>query len=221
MFFLIIFQSKRPRKAVNYANDDLEIDDEGKSLDQGNQKRSNEEATEHETSRNQSLCGDATADFSRKNLQKGEDCAPDLSRDFQEAGGFMGVDKNERDQLDSRDDDPTSTDDFSKDYLTMGGGFCVDEDEKGDPANAGTIRENSDLEAELGTDPAQAVCSLQKFADELQSRPTCQPDTELNLDCPNATIGPSMPKNTGDDTGIKTVKALRAMPFLRKKRRSG
>ena len=219
--FLIIFQSKRPRKAVNYASDDLEIDDEGKSLDQGNQKCSNEEAVEHELSRNRNICEDATADFSRKNQQKGEDCAPDFCSDYPETGGFMGIDENEIGQLDSRDDDPTFTMDFSEDYLRMGGGFCLDEDEKDDPAKEGTIFEHSNPEAELSTDPAQAVCSSQNSADGFQSGTTCQPDTELDLDCSNATIGLPMPENTGDDTGTKTVKALRAMPFLKKKQRLG
>lgn len=224
-------RSKRPRKAVNYANDDVEIDDEGKSLDQGNQKCTNEEAREHEPSRDQIICGDAAADFSGKNQQKAEDSSPgeDLCGDYPETEGVMCMDENEIGQLDSRDDDPTFADEYSEDYLKMGGGFCLEEDEKDkdhnartyDPAKADTIFENPDPESELGIDLAESVSSLQNTAEGFQSEPTCQPDTELNLDCPNATIGLSMPENTGDDTGTNTVKALRAMPFLRKKRRLG
>ena len=68
----------------------------------------------------------------------------------------LNVSAYSRFPMDSRDDDPTFTMDFSEDYLRMGGGFCVDEDEKDDPAKAGTIYENSNPEVELNTDPCSS-----------------------------------------------------------------
>lgn len=217
LWFCNFPQSKRSRKAVNYANDGLGTDDEDKSKDQGNQSCDNQETVEHELPQDRSLCGDATADFGGKNRRKAEDSSPgkDLCRDYTEMEGAMCMDEIEIGQLDSRHDDPTSVDQFSEDYLKMGGGFCVEEDEKDQDHNGCSAKEGTDLEAELDAQPAQSISSLQKSADGFQS------NAELNLEPPCPKTGLSRPESPGDDTAAKTVKALRAMPFLRKKRKLG
>lgn len=127
-------QSTRPRKAVKYTMNDLDIDESGKAnQDSGG---SADEAGENEILEDAGIVGAAVASPSKRNHHKVGDplLVESLSKDYIEMEGGICMDEAEPNtgtgqvSLDQTGD-PLLDAELSQEYLRMGGGFCLDDDE--------------------------------------------------------------------------------------------
>lgn len=221
------FQSTRHRKAVKYTLNDLEIDDTSRT-GQDNGNSSDKEAGEKEPFEDEGIVGDAASSPSKTNHlivkdPSKEESSPCVYVEIEGAEaetrmGLLGSDQNGEAEL-------------SPDYLKMGGGFCLDEDDDKDKDPS-----------ECASSPARAISfknhgtshysgNLEEAEHDIDMVPTQLASSTLrasNPDCPNATtnenissVAISQENVEGDGCGARSVRSLSAMPYLRRKRRKG
>lgn len=132
----VVRRSTRPRKAVKYTMNELDIDESGKAnQDSGG---SADEAGENEILEDAGIVGvgAAAASPSKRNHHKVGDplLVESLSKDYIEMEGGICMDEAKPNtetgqvSLDQASDPPLVAE-LSQEYLRMGGGFCLDEDE--------------------------------------------------------------------------------------------
>ncbi|PIA62144.1 hypothetical protein AQUCO_00200266v1 [Aquilegia coerulea] len=209
-------KSTRPRKHINYMEDDSETLGVSKPVDHSNTKGINE-AMEPEIVCDEDSCRDAANDPSE------QDAEPLLKdgchSDYLDMGGGFCLDEDNQEnkvqlvstftRLSDHDKNHQSLEDgSSEDYLAMGGGFCVNE---GDP----------------DTEPVQQFSSPRRDLDETTTARMDSLITTESLDPPSCTsmenankLGISqedrLPK-ADSSTSCRT--GLAAIPFLRRKRK--
>lgn len=173
-------QSLRSRKIVNYAMDNIEIEDTVASSNPSNKTHFNEEQTDEIFTGLPSVCdNDGSSLTRRKESTTNLSPKKDLARSHLESGRGLCIDEEKTSHAGAHDPDylkvgggfcPDDDEEGSKhneicdnDYLRMGGGFCLDEDE--------TRSEHNEILDDVATvveDSAEVTCSASGFVDEAE-----------------------------------------------------
>nr|GMC59385.1 DNA repair protein UVH3 isoform X1 [Ipomoea batatas] len=218
-------RSERPRKVVSYT--DLEDDDHNKV-----EHSFSEEPMKRELVQDPSYGQGSPGDLGKINedVFKGDSGEEFLMASL-EPGGFgmdgTGMESVSAELVCSDDNNPLSGDQLSKDYLMCGGGFCLEEDdantELGDLAPGTIPEENSDFshqssiqEEDLETDLDQLDSNQLNKEETMRASET---EPYLNEDSPKPKVAIPQENIVEDDLITGSVKSLRAMPNLKKKRR--
>uniref|UniRef100_A0A2P2KUP0 DNA repair protein UVH3 isoform X3 n=1 Tax=Rhizophora mucronata TaxID=61149 RepID=A0A2P2KUP0_RHIMU len=228
-------RSARSRKTVSYTERDVETDDMEESEDWSNKERPDHTAAEQGLCWDQGSCGDATTGLDGKKPEKAKDSSvEDLSPDYPERRGFCTGEAEVGQPAVSQTSFKVND---SKDYLKIGGGFCMDENEGGEGQDAAhnlpaaTVAKTIDSspfcgsseETEYGSGSVQLSSSTKGTKNELVDEgKTLVPVTEHNMNLANAPTGDlskadgSLPHGAKSGTGASGV-VLHAMPNLKRK----
>ncbi|XP_027074709.1 DNA repair protein UVH3 isoform X1 [Coffea arabica] len=225
-------RSRRPRKEVNYSEFNLKSDDP----DSGDE--SSREGSGARKVSSADMLEDLTAAVPSK-INESENLDQELSWEFLEKGDGYGVGKAKEDmgtdQLNSSpSNDIVSDTELSKEYLSVGGGFCLDEDTTdGDlqgsskcPGKVTTFESDPSKCSGLGEDeisksPTRAVNPVQAGRlgnlDTSYTTTTKNPDESANRD--RSEVASIQEIISDDDYDKDSSRYFRAMPNLRRKRR--
>ncbi|KAK2994095.1 hypothetical protein RJ640_024359, partial [Escallonia rubra] len=223
-------RSTRPRRMVKYVMNDLGTD-ESDEMEHDNGDSAHEEAGEEEAFGNdEGIISVGLAGPSKwNNHEVGDHSLKEgLSVDHLDMeGGFcMGEAELEPEMRPGHAGTGQNSEPLSDEYLEMGGGFCLDEDgadkDSGQCASspARTIFidsaeiphcSGSVKESEGDISASRLTSSPAKTLNELQGGGQCSTT--------NDEILTSQDNIEDDESGIKSVRSLSAMPYLRRKRR--
>ncbi|KAL3526027.1 hypothetical protein ACH5RR_014399 [Cinchona calisaya] len=227
-----IRRSGRPRKEVDYTMCSLRSDDP--YLDDGSSKEDNEARKDLSAD----LLGPYFADVPSI-ISEGEHIYQESSGDCIKNGDGFCADKAKEDmetgQLNSgATDDIVSDTQLSTEYLTVGGGFCLDEEDtelnlqgsthcpmkvtafESDPPNCSDLREDDNINSPTRTiDPVEEAGRTGRVDTSYTSNQN--PDGNTNSDWSEVAISQEVINE--DDYGKDSSRSLRAMPNLRRKRR--
>lgn len=215
------FQSGLPRREVNYTMSDMEFDDP----DEDDGKHSHENAATKEPFSNVTDAGFSGNVPSK--IKGMEHTDPELSGECIGMGGSFSLDKAKPDKATDQRSNFQTAECLSKtqlseeyEYLSMGGGFCLNEDDGKDGnmhSTRGTLCDSdppywSDLgEDENGATPTRTMNSrkeVERIGEEKVSRANQNSHH-------NDSDGNRFEKNTNEES----LSSLRAMPNLKRKRK--
>ncbi|KAJ4839275.1 hypothetical protein Tsubulata_050010 [Turnera subulata] len=205
-------RSKRLRRPVNYAVNEVEID--GKmSLEEGDKKESDEEATDPGLSRTPRAHGDNGSHGMEQHTEDYPAVQEDFSGDYFGRGGGFCVGEGEDDQLDVNQNESSFDANVSQDYLKMGGGFCVDDKEAGKDQDTG---HSSPADAVGGAVDSLCFSTLEDASHGAKLKMGNVESTGAGAE---SNIGMPLPQSSAGNDGAAGIGGLSAMPFLKRKRR--
>ncbi|GAB4854795.1 hypothetical protein Ancab_023380 [Ancistrocladus abbreviatus] len=230
-------KSLRPRKAANYVESDVEVDDPTDFLEQSEPNDSTKQAIEQEWSHSQSSGRDDVADFSVMRCHTGDDSMhdDDMQRDYLVTGGGFCADEDDP-GTNIAQQDPIHNDGAPSvcdtDYLQMDGGFCVSDGdlrqelhecvpnqtrEAASEIPGPSISSGGANETEHNTGDIRLILSAvgpsERLRHEQMTDENLEDEQERN---DSISRGEKSIQEMKDNSPIK---ALSAMPYLRKNRR--
>ncbi|CAI0455650.1 unnamed protein product [Linum tenue] len=217
-------RSKRLRQPVSYASD-LEMDDMINSVDPDGKEEAAGEAKAHPRNADSSPALREPQNL-EDDLLAQMDTTP---REYLETGGGFCMDEGEAGNPEDGVSVNPSESNSSKDYLESGGGFCVNEsDAHKDQPDVGSL--SPPLEGDTTEKPRHgglmdevdfaAFSSLDAVNESAVVKDPCTETLRTTQTDDHLRSGSSSaPENTVDDTMAPEAGGLRAMPFLKRKRR--
>ncbi|KAK3033566.1 hypothetical protein RJ639_032414 [Escallonia herrerae] len=221
-------RSTRPRRMVKYVLNDLGTD-ESDEMEHDDGDSAHEEAGEEEAFGNdEGIIRVGLAGPSKwNNHEVGDNLLKEgLSVDHLDMEGGFCMDEAEPERRPGHEGTGQNCEPLSDEYLEMGGGFCLDEDGAGKDSGQCASSSARTIFFDSAEIPHCSGSVKECEGDISASRLTSSPAKTLNelqgggqCSTTNDEILTSQHNIADDESGIKTVRSLSAIPYLRRKRR--
>ncbi|KAF5183514.1 Flap endonuclease [Thalictrum thalictroides] len=209
-------KSTRPRKHINYMENDSETPGVSKPVDHSNTKGINE-VMDPEIVCDEDSCRDVANEPSEQDVEPS--LRDECHSDYLDMGGGFCLDEDKQEnkvqlvstftRLSDHDKNHQSLGDgSSEDYLAMGGGFCVDESEP----DTEPVQQCSSPRRDLNETTTARMESL--ITMESLDPPSC-----TSIEDPNSMVISQEDRLSKADSSTTKTTGLAAIPFLRRKRK--